>query len=335
MKTILVVGTYDTKDDELRFLTGVIQAQGGRTLTMDVGVLGEPKGAVDLTKHDVAAAAGHAIAQIANAETENHAMQMMADGAAALALRLWRDGRFDGVIVLGGSMGTAVGRILNDAIRNAVFSWGIDINFTTMRVRTGTLAQPINVVRGTGYYGEMMRFVNGGAPMPGTADRWNPLDVAAMITGETVSSTVTPLITIPVYDTNMRANLLTELPLRNARIRDMRLTANRNCIGTAIESGALGFNSCGPLNNNWRTTENGMPAGVLEAVITVADAKRIQVVSLNMPLCTLIAGGACTDAMGVAIDPAMFTVPANTMIDGQPGWTLTANVAAVAANIAN
>ena len=57
------------------------------------------------------------------------------------------------------SMGTAVGRILNDAIRNAVFSWGVDINFTTMRVRTGTLAQPINVVRGTGYYGEMMRFV--------------------------------------------------------------------------------------------------------------------------------------------------------------------------------
>lgn len=171
--------------------------------------------------------------------------------------------------------------------------------------------------------------------MPGAADRWNPLDVAAMITGDTVSSVVTPLITIPVYDTNMRANLLTELPLRNARIRDMRLTANRNCIGTAMEMGALGFNSCGPLTNNWRTTENGMPAGVLEAVITVADAKRIQVVSLNMPLCTLIAGGACTDAMGMAIDPAMFTVPANAMVDGQPGWRVEANVAAVAARIAD
>jgi hypothetical protein len=229
---------------------------------------------------------------------------------------------------------TAVGRILNEAIRNAVFSWGVDINFTTMRVRTGTLAQPIMVRAGSGYYGEMMRFVTGGAPMPGAPDRWNPLDVAATINGDTVSSTMTPLITIPVYDSNMRANLLTELPLRNARIRDLRLTANRNCIGTAIAAGDLGFNSCGPLMNNWRTSENMMPAGVLEAVITVRDAKRIQVVSLNMPLCTLIAGGACTDAMMRDIDPSMFTVPANTMVDGEPGWTLVANIAGVAANIA-
>jgi uncharacterized protein (UPF0261 family) len=29
MKTILVAGTYDTKDDELGYLAGVIRAQGG------------------------------------------------------------------------------------------------------------------------------------------------------------------------------------------------------------------------------------------------------------------------------------------------------------------
>ncbi|MCX8509772.1 MAG: Tm-1-like ATP-binding domain-containing protein, partial [Rhodobacteraceae bacterium] len=31
---ILVVGTYDTKDDELTYITGVIRAQGGEVLTM-------------------------------------------------------------------------------------------------------------------------------------------------------------------------------------------------------------------------------------------------------------------------------------------------------------
>ena len=38
-KTILVIGTYDTKDDELGFLTGVIRDQGGQVVTMDVSVL--------------------------------------------------------------------------------------------------------------------------------------------------------------------------------------------------------------------------------------------------------------------------------------------------------
>ncbi len=37
-KTILVIGTYDTKDDELGFLAEVIQAQGGQVVTMDVSL---------------------------------------------------------------------------------------------------------------------------------------------------------------------------------------------------------------------------------------------------------------------------------------------------------
>lgn len=42
-KTILIVGTFDTKNDELRFIQGVILDQGGNTLTMDVSVLKDPK----------------------------------------------------------------------------------------------------------------------------------------------------------------------------------------------------------------------------------------------------------------------------------------------------
>jgi len=53
-KTILVIGTYDTKDDELGFLADVIRAQGGRVVTMDVSVLGDPSAATEYSKHDVA-----------------------------------------------------------------------------------------------------------------------------------------------------------------------------------------------------------------------------------------------------------------------------------------
>ena len=103
---ILVVGTYDTKDDELTYIAQVIRAQGGVVISMDVSVLGDPSRATDMSKHDVAAAAGSSIAEAIAAQDENFAMQMMARGSAALASRLHRDGVFDGVLVLGGSMGT-------------------------------------------------------------------------------------------------------------------------------------------------------------------------------------------------------------------------------------
>ena len=103
---ILVVGTYDTKQEELTYLSSVILAQGGQILTMDVSVLGDPATPTDLSKHDVATAAGSSIASAIAAQDENIAMQIMARGAAALAAAAHLDGRFDGVLVLGGTMGT-------------------------------------------------------------------------------------------------------------------------------------------------------------------------------------------------------------------------------------
>ncbi|WP_323780891.1 Tm-1-like ATP-binding domain-containing protein [Thalassovita sp.] len=105
-RTILVVGTYDTKDDELIYIANVIRGQGGNVLTMDVSVLGDPSAPTDLSKHDVAAEGGHTIQEAIDGGDENLAMQIMAKGAAALALRLYHEGRFDGVLVLGGTMGT-------------------------------------------------------------------------------------------------------------------------------------------------------------------------------------------------------------------------------------
>jgi uncharacterized protein (UPF0261 family) len=105
-KTILVAGTYDTKDEELGYLAEVIRGQGGSVLTMDVSVLGDPSQPTDVSKHEVAEAAGSSIRAAIDAGDENTAMQIMGAGAAAQALALYRAGRIDGVIVLGGTMGT-------------------------------------------------------------------------------------------------------------------------------------------------------------------------------------------------------------------------------------
>jgi len=55
-KTILVAGTYDTKDDELGYLAQVIREEGGAVLSMDVSVLGDPSMPTDVSKHQVAEA---------------------------------------------------------------------------------------------------------------------------------------------------------------------------------------------------------------------------------------------------------------------------------------
>lgn len=105
-KHILVVGTYDTKYDELSYLSGCIRAQGGGVVSMDVSVLGHPKAPTDISKHQVAEAGSSSIQTAIESGDENVAMQIMAAGAAHLARDLHAQGRIDGVIVLGGTMGT-------------------------------------------------------------------------------------------------------------------------------------------------------------------------------------------------------------------------------------
>ena len=105
-KTILVIGTYDTKDDELTFMSDVIRGQGGKVVTMDVSVLGDPSQPTDYSKHEVAEEGGSTIRAAIDAGDENHAMQIMAQGAALLAARLYAEGVFHGMVILGGTMGT-------------------------------------------------------------------------------------------------------------------------------------------------------------------------------------------------------------------------------------
>lgn len=105
-RTILVVGTFDTKDDELNYLCSIIIAQHGKVLTMDVSVLGNPTNRTDISKHDVAAAGDSSVEVAIASRNENIAMQIMAQGSAKLASKLVASGKVHGVIVLGGSMGT-------------------------------------------------------------------------------------------------------------------------------------------------------------------------------------------------------------------------------------
>lgn len=105
-KTILLVGTADTKRDELAFLRDRLQALGAGVLLMDVGVLAAGAVPVDITQDAVAEAAGSTLAEVVACGDENRAMTIMATGAALIAARLQTEGRIHGLLALGGTMGT-------------------------------------------------------------------------------------------------------------------------------------------------------------------------------------------------------------------------------------
>jgi uncharacterized protein (UPF0261 family) len=105
-KTILVIGTFDTKDDELGYLIGKIKGQGGNVLTMDVSVLGETDQHIDVTKHDVIGAVDETIEGLIALGEEGEAFEKMSAGAALTTRKMFDDGRIDAMIALGGTMGT-------------------------------------------------------------------------------------------------------------------------------------------------------------------------------------------------------------------------------------
>lgn len=104
--TVLLIGTADTKSAELLFMRECIEAGGGRVTVMDVGVLDGAPFVPEITNAEVAAAAGRSVAEVAASGDENSAMTLMARGAARLAARWHAEGRIDGLLALGGTMGT-------------------------------------------------------------------------------------------------------------------------------------------------------------------------------------------------------------------------------------
>lgn len=107
-KTVVIVGALDTKGEDFRFVKELIEARGLATLVVDAGTMGPPGLEPDVTREEVAAAAGADLARLASGDHKDEAMEAMATGAAVTALRLHAEGRLDGILSMGGSGGTSI-----------------------------------------------------------------------------------------------------------------------------------------------------------------------------------------------------------------------------------
>lgn len=108
MPTVVLLGTLDTKGREYAYLRDRVREQGVDVLVVDVGVLGEPATEADVTRREVAAAAGADLDELAAAGDRGAAMEAMGRGAAAIVKRLHADGRLDGVVSVGGSGNSSI-----------------------------------------------------------------------------------------------------------------------------------------------------------------------------------------------------------------------------------
>lgn len=106
-KTILLVGTLDTKGHEFAYVRDLVTARGLNTLLMDVGVY-DPLIAADIPAAQVAQAGGGDLDRLRTDNDRGAAINVMLRGTAVLLARLYAEKRFDGVISLGGSGGTAI-----------------------------------------------------------------------------------------------------------------------------------------------------------------------------------------------------------------------------------
>jgi uncharacterized protein (UPF0261 family) len=107
-RTVLLLGTLDTKGDELAFLRERLRDAGVGVLLADVGTLEPATVEADFTREQVGAEAGVDVEALRAAGDRGAAIAGMADAAAALARRLYDEGRIHGVLSAGGSGNTAI-----------------------------------------------------------------------------------------------------------------------------------------------------------------------------------------------------------------------------------
>ena len=108
-KTVLMLGTFDSKGNEFRYLYDELRRRDVGVLTMDVGVF-HPTGGfpVDISNAEAARAGGAELTSLREQGDRGAAMRVMCEGARLLALELQRKGKIQGIISMGGGGGTSI-----------------------------------------------------------------------------------------------------------------------------------------------------------------------------------------------------------------------------------
>lgn len=113
-KTVLIIGTLDTKGVEIAYLRDRLQALGLETRVVDDGILGEPLGITldpgkDISRAEAAKYGGTTIEALRNAGSRGKAVEGMRQALINLTVELYQQGEFQAIVSMGGAEGAVMG----------------------------------------------------------------------------------------------------------------------------------------------------------------------------------------------------------------------------------
>lgn len=105
---IAVIGTLDSKGHEHQFVADQIRRRGHDVTLIDLGTGTDPQVTPDITRYQVAEAAGLDLQPLLDAKDRGACVVAMAEAAPVLVKQLQEKGAIDAIISLGGGGGTAL-----------------------------------------------------------------------------------------------------------------------------------------------------------------------------------------------------------------------------------
>ena len=106
---VLLIATLDTKIEEAEYILKCLDDQGVNTVILDPSVRKSGNREVNITPEEVAMAAGTTLEEVRGLGHEGKALSAMTLGAVNCAKSFSEETEINGIISLGGSMGTALG----------------------------------------------------------------------------------------------------------------------------------------------------------------------------------------------------------------------------------
>ena len=107
-RTVLLIATFDTKEAEALFLKSRMEARGVHVLTMDTGILAPPQSRVDVEQNQVALRGGLSLKEAVATGDKGKCILNMIRGAETITREWYAQGKFRGVISIGGAQGTEI-----------------------------------------------------------------------------------------------------------------------------------------------------------------------------------------------------------------------------------
>ena len=107
-KRILIMGSFDTKANELTFLRERVTELGFEAVCMDTSMGRESTVKVEIGSNEVSTAAGVPVSEIRGSSDTRWATEVMAKGGAKIVLDLHGKKRLDGIVAIGGASNTGL-----------------------------------------------------------------------------------------------------------------------------------------------------------------------------------------------------------------------------------